>query len=87
MEYPFTLKYPLSEHDASHNELVERLGASGCDDALVGVGQPGRLALEFNRAADSAELAVMQVNLAKEVCRRRPKVRSKVRREIRSFFA
>lgn len=58
MEYTFTLKYQLSEQDSDPDALVERLGDAGCDDALVGIGQPGRLALEFTRAADSAQAAV-----------------------------
>jgi len=59
VEYTFTLKYQLSEHDADHEQLVERLGAAGCDDALVGTGQPGRIALEFVREAATAEVALM----------------------------
>ena len=58
MEYVFTLKYQLADCDSDLDALVERLGAAGCDDALVGVGQPGRLALEFSREAGSAEEAV-----------------------------
>lgn len=58
MEYLFTLKYQLADHDNDLEALVERLGAAGCDDALVGVGQPGRLALEFSREAVSAEEAI-----------------------------
>lgn len=58
MEYFFTLKYQLTEHDRDLDAVVERLGEAGCDDALVGIGQPGRLALEFTRAADSAQVAV-----------------------------
>lgn len=58
MEYIFTLKYQLADHDSDPDALVERLGAAGCDDALVGVGQPGRLALEFIREAGSAEEAM-----------------------------
>jgi predicted DNA-binding transcriptional regulator AlpA len=58
VEYIFTLKYQLDEHDCNLDSLVERLGAAGCDDALVGVGQPGRLALEFSRESDSAKEAV-----------------------------
>lgn len=54
MEYTFTLKYRLSDGDCDHTDLVERLGAAGCDDALIGMGQPGRIALEFTRAANSA---------------------------------
>jgi predicted DNA-binding transcriptional regulator AlpA len=59
VEYTFTLKYQLAEKDANHDELVERLGAAGCDDALVGIGQPGRIALEFVREAESAQAALM----------------------------
>jgi hypothetical protein len=59
MEYTFTFKYRLSDDDCNHSELVERLGAAGCDDALIGVGQPGRIALEFTREADSAAAALL----------------------------
>ena len=54
MEYTFTLKYQLADDDRDAKALVERLGEAGCDDALVGIGQPGRLALEFTREAESA---------------------------------
>lgn len=58
MEYTFTLKYQLADEGRDPGTLVERLGEAGCDDALVGVGQPGRLALEFTREAADAEAAV-----------------------------
>ena len=58
MEYTFTLKYRLSLENQNVDDLIERLGAEGCDDALVGVGQPGRMALEFTREADSARDAL-----------------------------
>jgi predicted DNA-binding transcriptional regulator AlpA len=58
MEYTFTLKYQLAAHDRDPDTLVERLAEAGCDDALVGIGQPGRLALQFTREADSAEAAM-----------------------------
>lgn len=58
MEYTFTLSYQLTEKDGNPDALVERLGASGCEDALVGIGQPSRLALEFTREAASARHAV-----------------------------
>src|SRR5471032_419203 len=57
MEYLFTLKYQLPEH-ARRDDVVEHLGAAGCDDALVGVGLPGRVALAFSREADSAKAAL-----------------------------
>ncbi len=58
MEYTFTLKYQLADGDRDPGVLVERLGEAGCDDALVGIGQPGRLALEFTREAADADEAV-----------------------------
>lgn len=49
MAYIFTANYQFADHDCDPDALVQRLGSAGCDDALVGVGQPGRLALEFSR--------------------------------------
>jgi predicted DNA-binding transcriptional regulator AlpA len=59
MDYIFTLKYQLAQGDCDPDALVERLYAAGCDDALVGVGLPGRLALEFTREAATAEAALL----------------------------
>lgn len=58
MEFTFTLKYQLPTHDIDTDVLIERLGEEGCDDALVGIGQPGRLALTFTREAVSAQGAM-----------------------------
>lgn len=58
MEYIFTLKYQLAAGDKDPDALIERLGAAGCDDPLIGVGLPGRLALEFTREAESAGAAI-----------------------------
>ena len=58
MEYTFTLKYQLGDDDRNPDTVVERLGEAGCDDALVGVGQAGRLALEFTREAADAQTAM-----------------------------
>ena len=60
MEFIFTLKYQLSEQDANHHNIVGRLLAAGCDDAVIGIGLPGRLALEFTREADSAVQTILQ---------------------------
>ena len=57
-EYEFTLKFNFSDASISPVNIVERLGASGCDDAIIGIGQPGRIALNFNRQAESALNAV-----------------------------
>ena len=56
MEYTLTLKYQLADRDA--DALVELLGEAGCDHALVGIGQPGRLALKFIREAVDADEVV-----------------------------
>jgi predicted DNA-binding transcriptional regulator AlpA len=59
MEYDFTLKFKLSDTDCNADSIVERLGAEGCDDALVGIGTPGRIALTFTRNAESARAAIL----------------------------
>ncbi|KQZ26901.1 AlpA family transcriptional regulator [Duganella sp. Root1480D1] len=59
MEFTFKLKYQLTSDDSNHDELIERLGEAGCDDALIGIGQPGRVALEFTREAESAFAALI----------------------------
>lgn len=58
MEYEFSLKLKLASESSNVDEMVERLGEAGCDDALVGVGLPGRIALSFTRRRDSAEMAI-----------------------------
>lgn len=57
-EYEFTLKYAIGEAASEVDSLLNRLYEAGCDDALVGVGKAGRLALQFNREAPSALDAV-----------------------------
>lgn len=59
MEYEFTVKFRLPSADADIDEIVERLGSAGCDDALIGVGTPGRIALKFAREAETAEDAIL----------------------------
>jgi hypothetical protein len=59
MEYIFTLKYQLAADDCDHEELVERLAEAGCDDATIGVGQPGRIALAFTRENADARSAIL----------------------------
>jgi hypothetical protein len=59
MGYDFVLKFKLAEGSADAEALVERLGKAGCDDAVVGIGQPGRIALNFTREARSARQAVI----------------------------
>ncbi len=57
-EYDFTLKFDLPDCDADPDMYVDALYEAGCDDATVGIGQKGRLGLNFIREADSALAAV-----------------------------
>ena len=57
-EYEFTLTFTLPPGFDDVDGLVERLGAAGCDDATVGIGAWGRLALAFSREAESASVAL-----------------------------
>lgn len=58
-EYDFTLKFRLPEAAHDPGEYVEALCAAGCDDALVGIGRPGHISLDFTREAASAEEALL----------------------------
>jgi hypothetical protein len=68
MECAFTRKYQLPPDVNDMDAIMDRLAEAGCDDALVGVGQPGRLALEFVREAhcehDAIEGAIEEVRRA-----------------------
>ena len=57
--YDFTLKFALDQHDADPEAYMEQLITSGCDDALIGIGERGRIALNFTREAESAVKAVL----------------------------
>jgi hypothetical protein len=58
-EHQFTLRFVLPSAGIVSDETVERLSEAGCDDALIGVGQAGRVALEFVRSSQSAHTAVL----------------------------
>ena len=59
MEFEFTLKFTFAAGSSQDmDQLVERLGAAGCNDALIGIGQAGRIALDFTREAESAKQAI-----------------------------
>jgi len=51
MVFTFKLSYELIDRDVDIDVLIERLGEAGCTDALVGVGHPGRITLDFTRQA------------------------------------
>jgi hypothetical protein len=73
MEYAFTLKFKLASDVAAHDEeLMSRLGDAGCTDAMVGLGLPGYVSLEFNREAASAMDAMLSA--MEDVRRALPKV-------------
>src|SRR5699024_7031602 len=58
MEFVFTLKYKLPPSEQDMDALVDRLYGAGCDDALIGIGCVGRVALEFAREANNAQSAM-----------------------------
>ena len=57
MEYEFTLKFKIPSDPV--DELIEKLAEAGCDDALIGIGTPGKIALEFIRESTSAKQAII----------------------------
>ena len=57
--YEFDLKFSLPVAAKNPADFVESLGEAGCTDALVGIGQSGRIAFHFSRSANSAFEAVL----------------------------
>lgn len=57
-DYDFTLKFRLPDPTADPEAFLDALADAGCDDALVGIGQRGRIALDFSREAADAFAAV-----------------------------
>jgi len=58
-QYEFTLRFALGRPDADPGLFVDNLLAEGCEDALIGLGMQGRIALSFTREASSAERAIL----------------------------
>lgn len=58
-EYEFTLHLALRGVDELPDDLLEQLYEQGCDDALVGIGRPGHVALAFTRRVQTATEAVL----------------------------
>lgn len=58
-EYEFGLRFSLPQGQVCSDELIELLGDAGCDDALIGIGHAGRIALEFTREAECAYDAIL----------------------------
>ncbi|MFA6921115.1 MAG: DNA-binding protein [Gallionella sp.] len=57
-EFDFLLKFDLSDAESEPEKLVDALYESGCDDAIIGIGQHARIALNFTREAATALEAV-----------------------------
>ncbi|WP_273207706.1 hypothetical protein [Marinobacter subterrani] len=57
-DYGFTLKFSVPP-DLAKDQIESALFRSGCDDAIIGLGQKSRLALNFTREASSAEQAML----------------------------
>ena len=60
-QYEFTLKFQYPHEEEVQVATVENcLYENGCDDALVGLGRHGRIALQFNRGGKSAEEVIQR---------------------------
>ena len=58
--YDFTLTFEVSQNRSNTEDYLDALYEAGCDDALVGTGMSGSIALNFSRPAKSAEDAILQ---------------------------
>lgn len=58
-EYEFTLKFRLPDANSDPEQFIDALAEAGCDDAVIGIGQQGRIALDFTREAANALVAIV----------------------------
>lgn len=58
-EYCFTVKFALETPTLDPEIYLDQLYEAGCDDALVGLGRPGEISLDFVREATSAKDAIL----------------------------
>lgn len=58
MKHTFTLKFQLQDDNWDHDDLAYRLYAADCGDAVICVGRPGHIALEFTRDVDRLDEAI-----------------------------
>lgn len=57
-EFEFTLKFALPDSGQDPQIYLAALNEAGCDDAIVGIGQKGKITLQFTREACDALKAV-----------------------------
>ena len=57
-DYDFTLKFDITTLECEPETLLDQLYEAGCGDAIIGIGRPGRIAMNFTRDARSAAEAV-----------------------------
>jgi hypothetical protein len=56
--YDFILRFQLPDTAADPAHVIDAIFEAGCDDAVVGIGTPGSIALDFSRDAPTAEDAI-----------------------------
>lgn len=57
--YDFTLKFSFNDASTEPEQYVNVLGENGCDDAIIGIGQKGIIALQFYRLSNNALDAIL----------------------------
>jgi hypothetical protein len=65
-EYDFTLKFDVSGINTNPSDIADLLYGAGCDDAIIGFGKDGVIAVNFTRdalsASDAINSAISDVN-------------------------
>ena len=58
MVFEFDLVFSLPRGNANEDALLDALFEAGCDDAVVGLGAPGLIAVSLERTGDDAEAVI-----------------------------
>jgi hypothetical protein len=56
--HAFILRFVLPDPGANPAHFLDALFEAGCDDAVIGIGLPGSVALDFSRESVSVDVAV-----------------------------
>lgn len=56
--YEFTLRFAIPAGAGSADEWINKLAKAGFEDALIAIGIPGRIVLDFERASSDADSAL-----------------------------
>jgi hypothetical protein len=63
-KFEFDLIFTIPSKGTDQGEILDALFEAGCDDAVVGIGTPGSIALSFSRSGEGASGVISEATKA-----------------------